>query len=224
MGGKINFISSFRLAPERTYYQRAKTAKIGSSGENYIDQIIEWERQRAKQFAYLRNALQELRLLVALHSRRIRGGRYEVSIKPGRGGIWSAVTDVGFGISQFLPIAVADIQLGRGSTLIVAQPEIHLHPSIQAALGGYFVQRIKSERKRYIIETHSEYLINRITLLIAKGEIETSRIAVYHFQRKGCDTAVYPVQFTKEGKIEGAPKDFFNTYMMEVMDIAMSTE
>jgi predicted ATPase len=222
LGRSLNYISSFRLAPERTYYQHPKTTKIGRSGENHIDQIIEWERLKAPQFSLLRDSLRELGLLSGLQSRPMRGGRIELSIMPARGGIWSALTDVGFGISQFLPIVVADIQLGKGSTLIVAQPEIHLHPSAQALLGNYFMLRAKKDKKRYIIETHSEYLINRIRLLISKGELDPSNVALYHFQRKGCDTKISPVSFTKTGKIEGAPQDFFNTYMMDVMDIALS--
>jgi hypothetical protein len=220
--GRVNFIDSFRNAPERTYYEQAKSSKVGRAGENHIDQLIEWERQRSPYLKALIGILNASKLASGLSFRRIRGGRFEVRIKPNRGGVWSVLPDVGFGVSQFLPIVVADIQLGRGSTLIVAQPEIHLHPSVQASLGDYFVEMIHAQDKHYIIETHSEYLLNRIRLLISKGKIEPSKIAVYHFQRQGCETKIYPIEFTKSGKIEGAPQDFFDTYMMDVMDLALS--
>ena len=225
LDNRFNFISSFRLEPERTYYQRAKAdRKIGRSGENHIEQIFEWERRRAPEFSALQNSLKNLGLISGLRTHPIKGGRLEVTVKADRGGIWASLTDVGFGISQFLPIAVADFQLPEGSTLAVAQPEIHLHPKLQAALGNYLVERVQKHNRRYILETHSEYLLNRIRLLIVKGDIEPSEIGIYYFQCSGCKTRVYRVTFTKSGKIEGAPQDFFDTYMMDVMDIAMKAK
>jgi hypothetical protein len=221
----VNYIGSFRLEPERTYYQRSKAdRKIGRSGENYIEQIIEWERLRAPEFHALCDSLNKLGLLKRLKTRLMRGGRFEVGVKTHRSGVWASLTDVGYGISQFLPIAVADLQLSKGSTLAVAQPEIHLHPKVQATLGDYFFERIRKQGKRYIIETHSEYLLNRIRLLIVKGKIEPSEVGIYHFQCSGCEAKVHRLAFTKSGKIEGAPQDFFDTYMMDVMDIAMEAK
>ena len=107
------------------------------------------------------------------------------------------------------------------STLLVAQPEIHLHPSVQAALGDYLVRRVNQENKRYIIETHSEYLLNRIRLAIVKGEIKPSDVAIYYFANSTDGSTTYPVEFTKDGQIIGAPREFFDTYMMDVMEIAL---
>jgi predicted ATPase len=221
----LNYIGSFRLEPERTYYQRSKADReIGRSGENYIEQVIEWERRKAPEFAALRDSLNKLGLLTGLRTRLMQGGRFEVSVKTERSGVWASLTDVGYGISQFLPIAVADLQLSKESTLAVAQPEIHLHPKVQAALGDYFVERIQKQKRRYVLETHSEYLLNRVRLLIVKGNIEPSEVGIYYFQCSGCEATVHRLAFTKSGKIEGAPQGFFDTYMMDVMDIALKAE
>jgi predicted ATPase len=88
-------------------------------------------------------------------------------------------------------------------------------------LGNYFMNRIMSEDKRYIVETHSEYILNRIRLLIAKGKIDPADVATYYFHRVGRKVNACPIKFTTSGKIEGAPPEFFDTYMMDVMDIAM---
>jgi hypothetical protein len=222
---ELNYIGSFRLEPERTYYQRSKAdRKIGRSGENYIEQIMEWERRRGPEFHVLCDSLNKLGLLTGLRTRLMRGGRFEVSVKTDRSGVWASLTDVGYGISQFLPIVVADLQLSQESTLAVAQPEIHLHPKVQAALGDYFVERIQKQKRRFIIETHSEYLLNRVRLLIIKGKIEPSDVGIYYFQCSGREAKVHRLAFTKSGKIEGAPQDFFDTYMMDVMDIALKAE
>jgi predicted ATPase len=220
---RFNYISSFRLAPQRTYYQVSRAAlKVGPYGDNYIDQISEWEFQRASEYQNLLGYLRDLGLLTDLRTRRMRGGRLDLLVKTSRGAVQSSLIDVGFGISQFLPILVADLQLGKGSTLAMSQPEIHLHPSVQAELATYLADRITKDGKRYIIETHSEYLINRLRLLIVRGTLQPDDVKVVYFRngREGSET--HKIEFTRTGEVKYAPRDFFETYMMDVMDIAMS--
>lgn len=145
-------------------------------------------------------------------------------VKVNKEGVRSSLDDVGFGISQFLPIIVADLQIGDQSTLFVSQPEIHLHPSVQAEFGSYMVNQIKSAKKNYIIETHSEYLLNRMRLAIVKGEIPKDDVKVYYFQNDGVDVHTHCLEFTTDGRILNAPGDFFKTYQMDVMDIAMNSQ
>ncbi len=129
----INYISSFRLHPERTYYEQTKSdLKVGKFGERYTDQVILWETNNSKKYKEFKNILSEISILNDITSKRIEGGRYGLQIKPSKNSALSSLADVGFGISQFLPIIVADLQLDDDSLLIVSQPEIHLHPSIQA--------------------------------------------------------------------------------------------
>ncbi|MBN2589771.1 MAG: DUF3696 domain-containing protein [Sedimentisphaerales bacterium] len=218
---KLNFISSFRLRPERTYYQKTKSDKVDAYGENYIDQIIEWENSNSKKFHELNSILRDLALLRSIKTKKLQGGRFELRAEVNSQGVSASLTDVGFGISQFLPIIVADLQLSRNSTLLLAQPEIHLHPSVQALLGNYFIKQTKEYDKHYIIETHSEYLLNRIRLAIVKGEIESFDVSVYYFENTIDGTKTYEIEFTENGEIKNAPQGFFDTYMMDVMDIAL---
>lgn len=220
----INFVGSFRHQPDRTYYQKAKSDdKVGQFGEGYIDQILEWEHNKSDKFRQLKERLRELQLLRTIRSKKLAGGRFELRVQVQNKGPLCSLADVGFGISQFLPIIVADLQLSRHSTLLVAQPEIHLHPKIQASLGDYLVRRVKEEHKRYIVETHSEYLLNRIRLALVKGEIAPQDVAVYYFINGEEGTTTYKIEFTTDGQIIGAPSDFFDTYMMDVMNIALYT-
>jgi len=218
----LNFIGPFRLAPERTYYQKAKAdEKVGMNGEGYIDQILEWEHQKAPQFKKLISILKKLELINSLKTQQLKGGRFEVNVRTKSKGVWASLADVGFGISQFLPVIVADLQLSDDSTLILAQPEIHLHPSIQASLADYFVNQIKETGKQYIIETHSEYLLNRFRLDIVKGKLDPADISVYYFEPSPDGSITYRIEFTKDGQIKNAPKGFFDTYMIDAMDIAL---
>lgn len=222
---RINFINSFRLFPERTYYETTKTdLTVGKFGEDYVNQIILWETQKAKEYKELVNIMKELSLMEEIKSRRLDGGRFELVVKVNKNSVPASLNDVGFGISQFLPIIVADLQLGKESTLFVAQPEIHLHPSVQAEFGSYMVNRIKDSKKNYIIETHSEYLLNRIRLAIVKGEIPKEDVKIYYLQNDGEDTQTHPLEFTTDGRILDAPEDFFKTYQMDVMNIAMGAD
>ena len=151
------------------------------------------------------------------------GGRFEIRVKVKNKSKWESLPDVGFGISQFLPIIVADLQLSNNSTLIMSQPEIHLHPSVQANLSDYLVKQVKERNKNYIVETHSEYLLNRMRLLIVKGEIQSEDVAVYYFENSIKDGSVaHRIEFTKDGQILNAPKGFFETYMIDTMDIALN--
>jgi len=217
---KLNFMSSFRLRPERTYYQKTKSDRVDVYGENYIDQIVEWENTNSTKFQELNSILNDLGLLRTIKTRKLQGGRFELRAKVTSQGVWASLTDVGFGISQFLPIIVADLQLSKHSTLLLAQPEIHLHPSVQASLGGYFIKQAQEYDKQYIIETHSEYLLNRIRLAIVKGEIASSDVSVYYFENTIDGTITHAIEFTEDGEIANAPQGFFDTYMMDVMDIA----
>ncbi|MGM9510974.1 DUF3696 domain-containing protein [Larkinella sp. GY13] len=219
---EFNYIGSFRKPPERTYYQKTKSEKIGTSGESYIDQIIEWEEGNTEKFNELLGFINEMQLLNEIRATKFAGGRFELGVKPHSKGKIAALTDVGFGISQFLPIIVADLQMDSNSCLAISQPEIHLHPKIQAIFGNYLSNQIKKSGKQYIIETHSEYLLNRIRLLLVTGELKPEDVKVYYFENDGIKSTVHDVEFTTSGAVKNAPDGFFETYEMDVMDIALN--
>jgi len=218
----FNYISSFRMKPERTYTQRSQGSLVSPNGDYTIDQIFQWNVKKSPKYKELVKELKHLGLLNNLTIKKFRGGRYEVRITTRSPGSWASIVDVGFGISQFLPIIVSDLQLTKGSTLMIDQPEIHLHPSAQVLLTDYLLRQIKEKNKIYFIETHSEYLLNRVRAAIVKGTIDPNLVKVYYFENQGDNTEIYRIKFTKDGKIVDAPQGFFDTYLMDIMDIAIS--
>ena len=130
---------------------------------------------------------------------------------------------LGFGTSQLLPILVAINQLSPGSVFVVDQPEIHLHPEAQARLASYFVRLAKERSLTFIVETHSEYLINRLRRLVAEGDIAEEDVSVAHVANSGKEAKLHPVELRADGQIVGAPNDFFQTYMTDVMKLAMGS-
>jgi predicted ATPase len=220
---KSNYIGAFRQPPARTYLEKNKgDFKIGLDGEGYIDQIVEWEKRGNGKIKQLVESLKQLDLMKEVKIKRTNGGRFEMLVKPINGSIFTSLSNVGFGVSQFLPILVADLQLPNDSTLFLAEPEIHLHPSVQSKFGEYIVNQINTSDKNYVIETHSEYLLNRIRLAIVKGELKSSDLKVYFLENTKKDTDVYDIQFTKTGAIQNAPPTFFQTYSVDAMAIALN--
>ena len=220
----FNFISAFRNVAKRTQDVKVKSNyKIEKDGEGYIDQIVEWEKRSNGKIKKLVEVLKALDLIEDISVNRLSGGRFELLVKAKNSKILTSLTNVGFGVSQFLPIIVADLQLSDNSTLFLAEPEIHLHPSIQSKFGEYIVNQVNTTEKNYVIETHSEYFLNRIRLAIVKGELKKEDVKVYFLENNGDDTEVFDIDFTKTGAIKNAPDNFFKTYGIDVMDIALNS-
>lgn len=219
----FNYISPFRLSPERTYYTKAKAnLNVDRFGANAIEQIANWSSTKSKKLQELQLALKKIGLSEAISVRRLLGGRFEIRINFGATKMSSSLVDVGFGISQFLPILVADLQLASGGTLAISQPEIHLHPSAQAHYADHIVERLNKVGRRVIIETHSECLINRLRRCVAQGKLKEEQISMYHFEKNSSElSSCTRIQLKKNGSLSGAPKNFFETYLMDSMALAL---
>ena len=220
---KINYVSAFRQSPRRTYLEKNQADfKIGTEGEEYIDQIVEWDKRSNGKIKELVKTMKDLDLIKEIKINRLGGGRFEVLVKPVSSNNFSALSDVGSGISAFMPIIVADLQLSDNSTLYLQEPETHLHPSVQSKFGEYIVNQINNSEKNYVIETHSEYFLNRIRLAIVKGELKKEDVKVYFLENTKDDTEVYDIEFTTTGVINKAPKNFFDTYFADSMAITLN--
>lgn len=220
----LHHVSSFRLSPERTYYEAPRAdLRIGRYGENYVQQISQWDADSAPEGDRLRQDLAQLGVLVGLKTRRLKGGRLELVGKPRPASPLTNLVDLGFGTSQVLPILVAINQASDGDLFTVSQPEIHLHPEVQAQLGDYFVGLAKNRKMRLIIETHSEYLVNRLRLLVAEGAIAEDEVSLVYVVNNGRKATVKPMRLRADGQIEGAPSEFFTTYLVDVMKLAMGS-
>lgn len=128
-------------------------------------------------------------------------------------GIDVKLPDVGFGVSQILPILVECLRTPKNETIILEQPEIHLHPSLQSKLADFLICMAKSG-KRLVVETHSEHLINRLCLRIAQeesGEIkELLNTLFVSFDEKQQTSVVKPIEINEFGEIENWPVGFFD--------------
>lgn len=220
----VNYISSYRQPAQRIYTEEPMPqGKIATSGEGFINELLKWKDDRQDKFSEFVKGMKSIGLLSEIEPSRLGAGQFKISVKVHDGDDMANLGDVGFGISQMMPVIIGDVELGKGSTLYVSQPEVHLHPSAQAKFGDYIVRQM-NEGKRYVIESHSEYLMNRLRLSIVKGVIHEEDVKVYYMSQANGNTKIFDIKFKASGQIEGAPQDFFDTYMIDVMDIAMSAQ
>ena len=123
------------------------------------------------------------------------------------------LTHVGVGVSQVLPILVMSLLAKKGDVIILEQPELHLHPKVQTRLADFFVT-MNAIGKQCIVETHSEYLINRLRLLVAKSDDtkiadDTMIYFVEKDRKKGCSN-YRQITINPYGKIDHWPEGFFD--------------
>lgn len=125
-----------------------------------------------------------------------------------------AIPDVGFGLSQVLPVLVEVLRMESGKSIILEQPEIHLHPRMQGDLADFILCNAQLNKK-FIIETHSEHFIKRLCLRIAQfKEIDLSKLISIYFlvsntNKKGAD--IVDVQIDEFGRIKNWPIGFFDS-------------
>jgi AAA15 family ATPase/GTPase len=218
----FNFIGSQRKELPKNLMFRSGINEVIGDGDGYLDQIFKWEKNKSSQLGSLIDNVKFIGIVDNIKAHSLGGGRFEIQVKVKENSQLVSLSNVGSGVSHFLPIAVADLQLSNSSTLLLAEPETHLHPSIQSKFGDYLINQIKNTDKNYIIETHSEYLLNRLRLAIVKGELKKEDLKVYFLENDGEDTAVSNIEFTKSGEIKNAPQGFFETYLMDTMEIALN--
>jgi predicted ATPase len=102
------------------------------------------------------------------------------------------------------------------------QPEIHLHPQVQAELADVFISATqarengKERHVQLIVESHSEHFLNRLQLRIAQGTVAPEDIAVYFCRRVGSATELEPLRLTMFGEIENWPENFFGDEMADI--------
>ena len=148
-----------------------------------------------------------------------RSSRYELLVK--HQGEISNIKDVGVGVSQVLPVIVAALHAAPGHIVIVEEPESHLHPLAETVLADLFGQISKQRNVQFIIETHSEHLLNRLQRRIAEGMIDKTEIAhtdvAMYFCKRNEDKAILePLILTPEGDIENWPENFFGDEMADL--------
>ena len=146
---------------------------------------------------------------------------FQVQVRKFGGGLkgpWRNLTDVGYGVSQALPLMTELLREGGEDGLfLLQQPEVHLHPSAQAALGSLFCRTATRDRQ-LIVETHSDHLMDRVRMDVRDGvsKLKPSEVSILYFQRNALDVKIHSLEIDGEGNILNAPDDYRRFFMEEV--------
>jgi len=167
----------------------------------------------------------EMNLLSSVHSKEQGKLGYELHVAIEGVTRDLDLTTVGVGVSQALPIIVLGLIADPGSLLLFEQPELHLHPDVQAALGDFFLALARTGRQ-LIIETHSEYLVNRLRRRAAAEPDSdvTRQVRLFFFERDGASSTVGAHQIGAGGAMVGWPQGFLDTASREVEAIARADQ
>ncbi len=217
----IAYLGPLRERPERTYlWSGVEPVNLGKRGEFAAQALLasdnSWQRRRTGREGgrgWLVDRVSDWlgRLGVAKSLRLQRQGKsrhYEVVVE--RGGVTVNVMDVGFGVSQVLPILVLAYFVPRGSVIIAEEPEIHLHPRAQGCLAELLVEVSKERDVQFLVETHSEHLFRRLQTLIADQRLRESDCRLYFVdQDQAGDARLQQLEVDEFGRVSNWPKHFF---------------
>ncbi|WP_287601835.1 AAA family ATPase [Thiothrix sp.] len=148
------------------------------------------------------------------------------SIKIKQNNIKLDLIDIGFGISQILPVIIQSLLAKKGSITLIEQPEIHIHPKMQADLADFFILLAKKDNKKFIIETHSEAFLKRLRRRMAEykteneNSISPDNVSIQFIERdknSEKNSIIINKEISKTGDFEW-PKDFMSTDIEDTIE------
>jgi predicted ATPase len=183
---ETRYLGPFRQSPLRRYPFRGATAtEVGSQGEAAItllasEHVQSQDRVHAKQ---INRWLAALGLAKSVELSRVgTSDLFDVSLKLADGNKLPTA-DLGYGLSQVLPVLTQCSFASKGSTLLFEQPELHLHEDAAKKLAYVFHETASEREARVVIETHSKELVYEVLALIKAGSLKTEDLAIYKVQR-----------------------------------------
>lgn len=219
-----------RSQPQRVYsYDLALVDPLGDYTPSYLAQLAlrepdAWKtlQQRLEQFGRDAGLFDEVRVR---HLGKTDADPFQIQVRKFSNrakGPFRNLVDVGYGISQVLPVVTEMLKDKGSSTLLLQQPEVHLHPSAQAAIGTLLcdIASISKQgaRKQLIVETHSDFIIDRVRMAVADKDhpIKPEDVSIVYFERHGLDVQLHSIAVDSTGNVVGAPSSYRQFFLNEL--------
>ncbi|MGA3189878.1 MAG: DUF3696 domain-containing protein [Bryobacteraceae bacterium] len=219
----LSYLGPLRVPPRRSYlFRGTRPRDVGKDGEETIQALLAVQQSAPSVEKNVAEWLVKMKLIHSFKLRPIAPNRrdHEVLIKTTEESPEVLLTDVGFGVSQLLPVLVLCYYVPEGTTLLLEQPELHLHPSAQSVLADVFIDVVKNRKLQIIFESHSEHLLRRIQRRIAEETFPAQDASMYFCHIENGESHATALELTDEGFIKNWPKDFFGDEMGEVAALA----
>jgi predicted ATPase len=184
--------------------------------DNYTASIVaQWSNNSPHTLTHLSEDLNALGLTWKVEARAVDDTQVELRVgrlrKPQRGGSRHLVNiaDVGFGVSQTLPVVVALLAAQPGQLLYIEQPEIHLHPRAQVAMAS-LIAKAARRGVRVVAETHSSLLLLGVQSQVAEGKLDPANVKLHWFIRDDTSgaTTITSADLDAAGRFGDWPEDF----------------
>ena len=226
----VYYLGPVRAHPERRYtWTGAQPIGVGQAGESVVDAILA-SRERGETIGrgrgrprvtleeYVAEWLERLGLIHQFRVVPLAEGTpvFEVRVRKSTRASEVLITDVGFGVSQILPVLVLCFYVPEGSTVILEQPDIHLHPAVQSRLADVFIDAWKKRKVQILLESHSEHLLHRLQRRIAEEDISKDDIGLFFCSSNGRRSNLTSLELDPYGNIANWPKDFFGDQFGEI--------
>ncbi|MEQ1525581.1 MAG: DUF3696 domain-containing protein [Gallionella sp.] len=232
MMDSIYYLGPLREYPKREYpWSGTSPLDVGLRGERTIEAMLSATARNEtrnlgkgksrkpfqEMIAYW---LKELKLIHDFKIEEIGAGAnlYRAVVKRDAKSPSASLTDVGFGVSQVLPALVLLYYVPEGSTIIMEQPEIHLHPSVQSGLADVILNVAKTRNLQVIVESHSEHMLRRFQRRVADQTFESQNIKLYFCDSVGGQSELVDLNLDMFGEILNWPPEFFGDEMTEIAE------
>ena len=220
----IRYLGPLREYPRRHYAWGGKHSPgVGQHGEDMVTALFSGRIQLRAIEDQIPKWLQRLDLIDSYRLNPISDTErdYEFLVRKYKGGPEVRLTDVGFGVSQILPVLVLCYYVPEGSILILEQPEAHLHPKVQSELADLLIEVVKERQLQIILESHSEHLLIRLMRRIAEEQISANDTAFYFCEMNEGVSEIKKLDVDPYGNITNWPQNFFGD---EMGDLAAKTK
>lgn len=231
LGLNILHVPGLRGHPDRRYQNSAVGTVFPGRMDSYVASIIaEWQEKKDVRLGKLGVYLKQLGLTWKVQADKVDATSVELKVgrlpAPQKNGARDLVSiaDVGFGVSQVLPVLVALLVARPGQLVYIEQPEIHLHPKAQRALAHIFADAIQ-RGSQVVVETHSALFLREIQTLVAKGSVDKSLVKLHWVTRNiNGDTDLQTCDLDDAGAYGDWPQDFDETESQAATDYYEAAE